>query len=189
MAISTNGKRVASSSWWGYVGVWDLDSGCQVMRVRNEQEAFQGIDISPDGKWIAVGTHDHVARIWREAGGWKEVCTFKHDRVSWSSVTSVKIPENQKFIVTESDSCGYIWTLNTRLAREFEMFSYLPLSLFKRILPWLGERERRQLGRLNRSIPIWAASCPDRNGRGMDKMDMDIYGQHGRQGHTETSVL
>jgi WD40 repeat protein len=100
LVFSADSKRLASSGADGTVLLWNLTTG-QPVQVWRAHEArrpvrlwrwiragVQGLDMTPDGRWIASAGSEERVRVWDSATG-KEVCSMtlppanqnEHDRL------------------------------------------------------------------------------------------------------------
>src|SRR5262249_1835956 len=73
-ALSPDGSRFFTGSWFGDLAAYDIDSGEILNRVRAHNDTIRAVEISPDGKWLITVAEDGAARLWdavtlREAGG------------------------------------------------------------------------------------------------------------------------
>jgi RNA polymerase sigma factor (sigma-70 family) len=86
LVFSTDGKRLASASWDGSVRVWDTVTGLakhvwrhpvpeQQILVRSNSPGDHGLDLSPDGRWVAAADTNETVRVWDAVLG-KEVCSI-----------------------------------------------------------------------------------------------------------------
>jgi WD40 repeat protein len=50
------------------IEVWEIATGSRLVSLPHE-ETVTGITFSPDGKYIATGSEDKIARIWEFATG------------------------------------------------------------------------------------------------------------------------
>jgi WD40 repeat protein len=69
LAISPNGKWIASGGFDETVKVWDAATGREILSVKAVGEAndrfVYSVAFSPDGKRLAVGDRDGVVRVWK----------------------------------------------------------------------------------------------------------------------------
>lgn len=64
IAISKDGKRIASASEDATVRLWDADTGKELAIFRGHKDAVMSIAFSPDGQRIISGSKG-VLRIWQ----------------------------------------------------------------------------------------------------------------------------
>ena len=71
VALSPDGKRIAaaggaaSSRKAAVIRIWDLESGRPVWTLEGHQGTIYSIAFSPDGAWLASGSIEGTARLWR----------------------------------------------------------------------------------------------------------------------------
>jgi WD40 repeat protein len=70
LSFSPDGKILAAGVWDDVVRIWDVASGRQVRQLGKKTEDLCWLAFSPDGKTLAVSSHDTV-RLW-ETAGWRE---------------------------------------------------------------------------------------------------------------------
>src|SRR5262249_58115619 len=63
VAISPDGRMVASSGWDCQLRVWNLATG-ELIASPGKAPGGQGAAFSPDGKLIATWAPDHMVRLW-----------------------------------------------------------------------------------------------------------------------------
>jgi WD40 repeat protein len=78
VAISPDGKTLATGSWEGTVTLWDVNSGRERATLKAHEEVACSVAFSPDGKRLVTGGWDHSVKVWDVATG-KEVLTLKGD--------------------------------------------------------------------------------------------------------------
>jgi WD40 repeat protein len=64
VAISLDGKVVASGSCDGTVQVWDVITGAPLLTLEGHSHQVHSIAFSPDGKLVASGLDDMTVRLW-----------------------------------------------------------------------------------------------------------------------------
>jgi WD40 repeat protein len=67
VALSPDGKRLASCSSDGTVKVWDTQSGQAVLTLKGHNSSVQSVAFSPDGKRLASGSWDQTVKVWTQA--------------------------------------------------------------------------------------------------------------------------
>ena len=64
LAISADGRRLASCGYDKSIRVWDVEAGRVVSVLREHTDAVFAVAFSPDDKWIASGAGDRSVKIW-----------------------------------------------------------------------------------------------------------------------------
>jgi hypothetical protein len=64
VAISRDGKTLATGSWQGTVTLWDLDSGRERATLPAHDEVAWSVAFSPDGKRLTKGGWDEMVKVW-----------------------------------------------------------------------------------------------------------------------------
>lgn len=109
-AISLDEKYIASSSWDGYVNIWNVSDGKLVKSLNAEKHKVFDVAFSPDCKHIACGYYDGTVRIWNYIDGSVERDMDGH----LLFVKSVSYSNNGKMLVSAGfDKNAIIWDVNT----------------------------------------------------------------------------
>lgn len=119
IAVSPDGKTIASASDDGTVALWDVERQyplVQYSALLDNPFAFidNGISLSPDGKILATGTTDNTIILW-DAGALKPVGTPLeiHDN-SQEYITDLEIsPDGKILAASSSDKFVYLWDTST----------------------------------------------------------------------------
>ncbi len=78
VALSGDGKYLASGSDDHAVKVWDMASGQELKTLRGHTDRVNSVAFSPDSKILASGSWDHKIRLWDVASG-RLLQTLSHD--------------------------------------------------------------------------------------------------------------
>jgi WD40 repeat protein len=108
LAFFPDGKKVATGGSRGFIKIWELSTGTEIMTFKAHNGVVDSIKISPDGRIIAAGLDDSI-RIWDSTTG-NEIMTFKtHEK----RVDSIEISPDGKIIATGSGVTIRIWDSTT----------------------------------------------------------------------------
>jgi hypothetical protein len=64
VAFNADGSRLASGSWDNTVRVWDVDTGEELLALREPAAHVSSVAFSPDGSRIAAAVEDSTVRVW-----------------------------------------------------------------------------------------------------------------------------
>jgi len=110
IALSPNGKRIASASGDNTIKVWDAATGAELMTLRGHKEYVLSVAFSPDGKRIVSGSWDKTIKVW-DVGTGDELKTL---RGHVDAVRSVLYSSDGKRIVSCSrDKNVKVWDAQT----------------------------------------------------------------------------
>ena len=108
VAISQDGKYVASGSDDKTARVWDSATGSEVSRITHDSKV-NSVSFSPDGKYVVSGSDDNTARVWEISTG-KEIARMTHD----GTVGSVAFSPDGNYVVTDClDKNARVWEVKT----------------------------------------------------------------------------
>lgn len=79
LAISKDGKQLASGSDDSTVKIWDLGTGKDTQTIKGHTDTVISVAFSPDAKLLATTSFDRTVRLWDIAGA-KELASFKIER-------------------------------------------------------------------------------------------------------------
>jgi WD40 repeat protein len=69
VALSPDGKRLATASSDTTARVWDIETGKEILQLRGHTQGISDVVFSPDGKLIATCAPDNTASLWDAASG------------------------------------------------------------------------------------------------------------------------
>jgi WD40 repeat protein/serine/threonine protein kinase len=69
VAISPDGKRIASCSHDGHITIWDALTGQKLLRFQPPRDAARSVAFSPDGHLLATGYRGGAVMVWDAATG------------------------------------------------------------------------------------------------------------------------
>jgi WD40 repeat protein len=79
LALSKDGKFLASASQDNTVLIWNLGEGKTTQTIKGHSDYVTGVSFSPDGKQLVTTSKDKTVRVWDIAGA-KEIAAFKVER-------------------------------------------------------------------------------------------------------------
>ncbi|MDR2981420.1 MAG: WD40 repeat domain-containing protein [Puniceicoccales bacterium] len=143
LAISSDGKLLASGDDSGEVKLWSLPDGAFVKALDAHRDDVRCFAISPDGKWlVTTGNDDCYMKLWRLSDGklvWdKSVKQQEVDNDDPFPYTKVKAatfgPDGKWFVTCDDDGFIKLWglpdcTLIKTLERQMTAKENSPLSL------------------------------------------------------------
>ena len=109
--ISPDNKYIASSSWDGFVNIWDVNNGKLLRRLNAQKDKVFDVAFSPSGKSLACSYYDGIVRIWNHIDGYIEKELNGH--TLWAQ--SVTYSNNGKLLITtySFDKTAIIWDIST----------------------------------------------------------------------------
>jgi len=122
VAISPDGKILASGSQHGTIKIWNLATGELIRTLSGHTNSVNYVAISPDGRTLASGGGDGTIRIWNLATG-EQIRTLSGHT---NSVNSVAIsPDGRTLASGGGDGTIRIWNLATgELIRTLSRISH-----------------------------------------------------------------
>jgi uncharacterized protein (TIGR03067 family) len=112
VAITADGKTLASGSYDTTIKLWDLATGKETTPLRGHTAGVYSIAFAPDGKTLASGSHDDTARLWDVASG-KEIAILKHAY----HVKRVVFTPDGKTLITAGEGPIKLWDVATAAER------------------------------------------------------------------------
>jgi WD40 repeat protein len=106
IAISPDGKQIATAGTDNEILLWDLSSGTVVNTLKGHTNWILGLNYSPNGHYLVSGSKDNTAKIWDIRSG-AEITALKGHS---GTVATVIYSNDGKYIATGSaDATAKIW--------------------------------------------------------------------------------
>ncbi len=109
IAVSPDGKWVASGGSEGSVPLWDIATGARVKTFSGPSDMIHSLAFSSDGALLAAGSSDKKAWVWNTATGRPSaILTGSPDEVQ-----SVAISPDKQFVAGGTNNLVLLWDLKT----------------------------------------------------------------------------
>lgn len=99
VAVSPDGKRLATASNDHTARIWDVATGQSLVTLRGHTDRVNGVAFSPDGRFVATASDDRTIRLW-DAKTWQSLTTLNGYK---AAVISVGFSPDGKLIATGSE--------------------------------------------------------------------------------------
>jgi RNA polymerase sigma factor (sigma-70 family) len=148
LSLSADGRFLAAGED-SLVRIWDLDSGKEVVQIRDHPHRIVSLAFSRDGRWLASSCADLAVRLW-ETASWKQAGLF---RGHMGVVKGLAFSSDGQILATgSSDTSVLLWDLSDRFAKDRRP----PLTRPKLEILWAelaedAEKARRAIWALARS--------------------------------------
>src|SRR5262249_10461751 len=106
VAYDRSGTRLASASWDGTIGIWDVARGQRLHVLVGHDSWVRCVAYRPDGQRLASAGDDGKVRLWNAATGTPVGVLAGHD----SHVTSVAYsPDGRRLVSAGNDGTVRLW--------------------------------------------------------------------------------
>jgi WD40 repeat protein len=110
LAISPDGKKLASGSEDNTVQLWDVETGKQLTTLTGHSDYVLSVAFSPDGGKLASGSKDKTVRLWDVSTG-TQLTTLKGHSSDVSSVAFS--PDGKKLASGSDENTVRLWDIST----------------------------------------------------------------------------
>ncbi len=115
VALSADGKLLATGSSDGVAGLWDAGSGQRLQALQGHSDCVVAVALAPDGKSLLTGSHDSTARIWDAKSGQTRLTLAAHR----GAVLSVAWAPDGSLVATAGiDGTVRLWDSKTGACRH-----------------------------------------------------------------------
>jgi eukaryotic-like serine/threonine-protein kinase len=176
VAISPDGRWLASGDTRGIVKLWDTITWKEVHSLDAHAGQVNGLSFSPDGRRLASASLDKTVRVW-DIGTWKQLTTFReHGEVDCLAFS----PDGHRLAWAGADNTVRIWNA-TDGGRVVDLTGHLD-AIFR--LSFSPDGGRLATASLDRTVKVWdVARCREQlTFRGHKRMVLGLaFSPDGRQ--------
>jgi WD40 repeat protein len=107
LAVSSDGKILATAADDEIVRLWDIESGKEVAALAGHEGPVYSVEFSPDGKTLASGGYDYTMKLW-EVASRKEIATLKGHGGAVRSIAFS--PDGRRIATGGEDKTVRLWS-------------------------------------------------------------------------------
>ena len=109
-ALSRDGRSALGCADDGTLGLWELDTGMEVMKLEGHAAAVTDCALSGNGRWALSCSEDKTCRVWELTTGSEVMCLEGHT----AAVTGCALSADGRLALSSSsDKTCRVWNLNT----------------------------------------------------------------------------
>ncbi len=125
VALSADGKTVASGSWDQTVKIWHAASGKEIRTLSGHTKMVWSVALSADGRTVVSGSHDGTLKIWDVETG-KELQTLAGDGAATTALALST--DGRNCIAGHIDGKIGLWDLSSSIVRFARLHSRVPIA-------------------------------------------------------------
>jgi eukaryotic-like serine/threonine-protein kinase len=110
LALSPDGRRLASGSEDGWVRLWDVPSGREIAGANEHHLALRSVQFSPDGRSLVSAGYDPTSYLWDATTGRAIRALRGHEKGVWAAVFS---PDGRRLASASDDGTLRLWDPST----------------------------------------------------------------------------
>jgi len=108
LAISPDGRQIASGNYTGGIVVGGFSDTAPVVRFQAHPGNIYGLAFSPDGRLLATGGNDQAIRFWDTTHWTNSRTLFGHGKEVWSLAFS---EEGSRLVSSSEDGTAKVWNV------------------------------------------------------------------------------
>jgi len=151
VAVSPDGKWIATASQDKHARIWDAVTGQLLLTLKGHTDMVNDIVFSPDGKRVATASYDRTAKVWDSSTGDELLTLFGHTDAVHHIAFS---PDATRLATTSNDGTAKVWDLET--SEELLTFTGHEEAVFD--IAWSLAGDRIATSGLDRNVRIWDAN-------------------------------
>lgn len=115
IAVSPDGKKVATSGWEGYAKVWDYNNGNLLYSISHDtttnKNAINCVSFNAKGDILLTAGSDYTARMWNADNGEQKAVLREHTKEVMSAFFNF---DGSRIVTASWDSLAKVWNLKKR---------------------------------------------------------------------------
>ena len=122
VTFAPDGKRLATASWDGTVGIWDAVTGRRILSLQpgRVNQRISAVAFSPSGALLATAGVEGFAQVWDAANGQRLGSPMQFRP---AAANGVAFSADGHYVATVSESGADVWELNARGEPSRQVFT------------------------------------------------------------------
>ncbi|KAJ7356496.1 WD40-repeat-containing domain protein [Mycena albidolilacea] len=153
LAISPDGRKLASASKDTFVRIWDVEIGHCILETAGHTTPVLSVAFSPDGSQLVSAAEDGPIRVWDVQTGLTLVQFVGHSGAVNSVVYTT---DGERVVPGSKDLTIRIWSIETANLKSFPFLHLGHISTLSTVFTL--DASRITIGRWDRQVNIWNTS-------------------------------